>query len=304
MSLLLDALRKADRERNQQQAPAGIGAGDSPGKNQSPLLWAVLALLAMVLLLLIALVIWLWPSQQSSGELQPAVRPTPEQNAPALDSAQKDTVNANQESENNQSTKISANSSSISSAATVESPDQVQPVTPSQVGEAFAAVTVTEPAASLASDKDSTATTDKDSAATKQTRAANSATAGAEDRDAVARLYSQNAQQQSAPVQQPEVQSEPPAQTVNPDNLDGYDNVGGVRSLPLAIQNDIPTLMYGQHNYRRGGDSNVVINGQTLREGERINGNIVVEVIAADGVVLRYQDHHFRLRALSSWVNM
>lgn len=321
MSLLLDALRKADRERSQQQAPAGIGPGDLTAKSQSPLLWVLLSLLAIALVVLVVVVIWLWPAKQTDTHAGDRVA------KPVASVEQVTTEPAIQTQSSGEGVAISSslgatqgdvaaeNSATAQTLAanakpTAESEESNQAITPSQVGEPYAEVVVPDNAEAI-----QTQNASADSAANTEGEATNDSLSDA-DKDAVARLYQQQDQQNDQEQDRQQAQaneqalaasrSDPAAESEpeNPDNLEGYHNVGGVRALPLAVQNAIPTLMYGQHNYRRGGDSNVVINGQMLREGDRINGSIVVDAIAADGVVLRYQDHHFRLRALSSWVNM
>ncbi|HKK22227.1 MAG TPA: general secretion pathway protein GspB [Pseudohaliea sp.] len=65
----------------------------------------------------------------------------------------------------------------------------------------------------------------------------------------------------------------------------------------------IPTLMYLRHDYMKGGASSVLINGEPRRVGDRI-GAVEVAEILPDSVVLRYRGTLFRLRALNSWVNL
>ena len=65
----------------------------------------------------------------------------------------------------------------------------------------------------------------------------------------------------------------------------------------------IPTLMYLRHDYVKDGAGNVLINGEQRRVGDRI-GAVEVAEILPDSVVLRYRDTLFRLRALNSWINL
>ncbi|WP_020210488.1 general secretion pathway protein GspB [Gilvimarinus chinensis] len=303
MSLLLDALRKADRERSQQQAPAGIGPGDLTAKTQSPLLWVLLALLAIALVVLIVVVIWLWSAKPVVSVEQVATEAAIQTQSSGEGAAISSSPDVTQGEKF-----AMAQASAVSAKQKAESEVLDPAITPSQLGEPYAEVVVPDNAEASQTQNAST-----DSAANTEGEATNDSLSDA-DKEAVAQLYRQQDQQNDQEQDRPQANeqalvaarsdSAAEPEPENPDNLDGYYNVGGVRALPLTVQNAIPTLMYGQHNYRRGGDSNVVINGQVLREGDRINGSIVVDAIAADGVVLRYQDHHFRLRALSSWVNM
>ena len=75
-------------------------------------------------------------------------------------------------------------------------------------------------------------------------------------------------------------------------------------TLSQQVKDAIPTLMYQRHDY--SGDpaqSSVVINGKALRPGSSVAG-VKVEEILPDSVVLSFQGHRFRLRALNSWVNL
>ena len=65
----------------------------------------------------------------------------------------------------------------------------------------------------------------------------------------------------------------------------------------------VPTLMYLRHDYRADGGSSVVLNGHALAAGEQTDGVRVMEILP-DSVVLRFDDRDFRLKSLSSWVNL
>ncbi len=64
----------------------------------------------------------------------------------------------------------------------------------------------------------------------------------------------------------------------------------------------IPTLIYNEHSASTEPPS-VVINGERLLAGGRLNGITVVEVLA-DSVILSWDGIQFRLAALNSWVNL
>lgn len=69
------------------------------------------------------------------------------------------------------------------------------------------------------------------------------------------------------------------------------------------FRDSVPTLMYQGHDFRGDGASTVRINGATLRPGQRSRG-VELREILTDSVILRYNDTDFRLRALNSWVNL
>lgn len=75
--------------------------------------------------------------------------------------------------------------------------------------------------------------------------------------------------------------------------------------LPWNTKQKMPTISYQRHDYLPGGISSVVINGQTLGVGNiAANGQFVVQDILVDGVVLKHGDYVFKLRALNGWINM
>lgn len=69
------------------------------------------------------------------------------------------------------------------------------------------------------------------------------------------------------------------------------------------FRDSVPTLMYQGHDFRGDSASTVRINGTTLRPGQRSRG-VELREILTDSVILRYNNTDFRLRALNSWVNL
>jgi general secretion pathway protein B len=65
----------------------------------------------------------------------------------------------------------------------------------------------------------------------------------------------------------------------------------------------VPTLMYLRHDFANDGTAAVVINGESLRAGQRVDGVLVREILP-DSVILRFDGQEFRLRALNSWINL
>ena len=76
-----------------------------------------------------------------------------------------------------------------------------------------------------------------------------------------------------------------------------------LQTLTKQYRDRVPTLMYLRHDYNPLGSSTVLINGEALRVGGRTRG-VEVREILADSVILRFEDREFRLRALNSWVNL
>ncbi|MEH6570667.1 MAG: general secretion pathway protein GspB [Halioglobus sp.] len=76
-------------------------------------------------------------------------------------------------------------------------------------------------------------------------------------------------------------------------------------TLSQQVKNDVPTMLYSGHDYSsKSGQSSVVINGKTLREGGNIVGGVKLDEILPDSIVLSHRGTQFRLRALNSWVNL
>lgn len=73
--------------------------------------------------------------------------------------------------------------------------------------------------------------------------------------------------------------------------------------LSKQFRDRVPTLMYSFHDYTPSGRSRVIINGDTLASGQRTRGVEVLEILP-DSVILRFESTDFRLRSLNSWVNL
>jgi general secretion pathway protein B len=76
-----------------------------------------------------------------------------------------------------------------------------------------------------------------------------------------------------------------------------------LETLSQQTKDQIPSLIYSEHNYSANGRSEVVLNGQSLTERQRVGPFTVVEILP-DSVVLRWRETQFRVRARNSWINM
>ncbi|HEX7762460.1 MAG TPA: general secretion pathway protein GspB [Cellvibrio sp.] len=87
--------------------------------------------------------------------------------------------------------------------------------------------------------------------------------------------------------------------------FDSMTHIQDFNELPWNTKQKMPTISYQRHDYLAGGISSVVINGQTLGVGNLVaTGQFVVQDILVDGVVLKHGDKVFKLRALNGWINM
>ena len=76
-----------------------------------------------------------------------------------------------------------------------------------------------------------------------------------------------------------------------------------LETLSQQTKDQIPSLIYSEHNYSANGRSEVVLNGQSLTERQRVGPFMVVEILP-DSVILRWRETQFRVRARNSWINM
>ncbi|MBT4522860.1 MAG: GspB domain-containing protein [Halieaceae bacterium] len=75
--------------------------------------------------------------------------------------------------------------------------------------------------------------------------------------------------------------------------------------LTQQLKDSIPTIYYRRHNFSAiPGESSVVLNEKTVRVGGTVVNGVVLDKILEQSIVLNYQGNQFRLRALSSWINL
>ena len=76
-----------------------------------------------------------------------------------------------------------------------------------------------------------------------------------------------------------------------------------LETLSQQTKDQIPSLIYSEHTYSANGRSEVVLNGQSLTERQRVGPFTVVKILP-DSVILRWRETQFRVRAGNSWINM
>lgn len=86
--------------------------------------------------------------------------------------------------------------------------------------------------------------------------------------------------------------------------LADYPGVKNIRDLSTNIQNAIPTLMYTDHIYAESSLDIIMINRMPLRNGDSSPEGVKVERIVEDGAVIVYKGYRFKMFALNSWVNL
>lgn len=128
---------------------------------------------------------------------------------------------------------------------------------------------------------------------------------------AVNSLYDRPAPQVTAPSSPkpkpvPKVRSKPVITEKQIDTI-MYDGATPVRKLPWSVQENIPTLMYSEHNFQPDGtdqSSTVTLNKGVWSVGDKVAPGITIEEIRENSLILKYDEHRFGLEAMSSWVNM
>ena len=76
-----------------------------------------------------------------------------------------------------------------------------------------------------------------------------------------------------------------------------------LENLSQQQKDQVPTIVYTEHDFQEDGSSTVELNRSRLGAGQRA-GPITVSEILPDSVVLKVNGMTFRLRALNTWVNL
>jgi hypothetical protein len=77
--------------------------------------------------------------------------------------------------------------------------------------------------------------------------------------------------------------------------------IPSLTQMSQQFQNTIPSLSFEQHIYTSDGQSWINVNGRDRYEGDYIEGNIIVEKILPQEVILSSQGEKFSLPALTNW---
>lgn len=278
MSLILDALNRADTERKNQTPVPDLNTQHRPlalEPEQSARAWYWWVAAALIIVL-VAVIIWRWQTTNTSPT---ATAISPVQPAPA---------------------KVQPPVSQPVTPAVVAPVQPLQPL-PSQSAASLASAVAVRP------DSSGVAATD-----IKDLYAEDAAPEPTMEAD-VSQLYAPEEATGSESVVDPFASPSvaqaalPPAEVVREParTFDSMTHVQDFNELPWNTKQKMPTISYQRHDYLAGGISSVVINGQTLGVGNIVaTGQFVVLDILVDGVVLKHGDRVFKLRALNGWINM
>jgi hypothetical protein len=289
MSLILDALNKADREREYRDAVPDLNTVHGavrPPRSRHPA-WMIGGLIFAVLMVLVLLVL-LWWRQNST----PVERATPQEPAiaPAQVAAQTPDMRP-----------VTAAGSQETLAMVAAPPDEevqalYQPRQDTQVME------VVEPQIQPALTEPTIITPEEPRPSTVDEALARALWEESRlemEQPVPPALLRQN----TAPADEAKPAAEPeplPADLPEEETLAGHKDIPFLHELPVSVQNTIPTLMYAKHEYAKGF---VIINKEELQVGGAAQGGVLLERILADGVLLSLDGTEFKLSSLSSWVN-
>lgn len=275
MSLILDALNRAEHERKNQNAVPDLNTLHRPQEltaapDARRALWWGIGVVVVLVAIIIALVVLLRrePVAQMS-----VTKTAPAQQIPAVPSptpvvAQTQSV---------ESTPVSV----VATIPVVETAPQVAAPRNADVNKLYAA-----------EDVEPTVITDT---GVNELYAAEAATAAASE--TIVDPFNPTG---DAAIATAAIQEQVPQRT-----FDSIKNIPDFNSLPWNMRQQIPTISYARHNYLANGVSSVVINNQTSGVGNIIGtGQFIVQEIFVDGVILKHGNAVFKLRALNGWINM
>jgi general secretion pathway protein B len=281
MSLILDALNRAENERKNQNLVPDLStlhtaAALAPAESSRQKWWLITALVGIVIAMLIAIIFLLRkepvtalattaPAAQQTLKAAPSVRPT----EPNLQSP------PNQRVDSQKATEVIA--------ATVQQPE---------------IPTLTSARSMPAANADVKQLYDAESQPAPVVNESVSELYAAEPSNESETIVDPFNSAASSPVQSAQVQA--PART-----FASIKNIPDFNELPWNMRQKIPTITYQRHNFLADGISSVVINNQTSGVGNIIAvGQFIVQDIYVDGVILKHGNSVFKLRALNGWINM
>ncbi|VUD56772.1 hypothetical protein TDB9533_02391 [Thalassocella blandensis] len=299
MSLILDALNKADHERNKESPPTINSAHDEPPvysaspEKQHKLLFIGL-IICMVVILALGAILVLDKKDTSNSESFPiadadqTAKGNQRQSGPAeKPQPQNQTRNAS-----------SANPTEATKPAATATPNTTPNPQQSKYAENRKKM--------IAAQYEQVNQTRKTVETTPVPASSQAPEAEhAKKQQEVAAIYKNQVKPTPQPQQvratpRPTVAPRPTQPPANKNTLAGHPDIGTVHDLPFATQKQLPTLMYREHHY----PNNVMLNKKVVSKGQQIEPNLYLEEILVDGIILRYEKRKFKMPRLNSWVNM
>lgn len=281
MSLILDALRQSKQQVGpvtQHDAPATV-----PGAQTAQRPFVVLALLAGTTFGAGAVAVWQWGAPQMELSTPPTAEPLP---GTQRSSAAELSVAT-------ESFDTSASSARPLGAA-MESGQRLR-AEPQPKRDVSAGVT--EQVASLHQQMWSDA-----AAAGEATPAATTTQSGVEAETSVLSNQQDQPVQSIAPPVDLAKAMENAAREIGESALSPHPSPL-LENLSQQQKDQIPMIVYSEHNFVPQGLASVMLNGKRLQSGQRADTVEVIDILK-DSVILRVDGIEFRLKALNTWVNL
>ncbi len=292
MSLILDALNRAEHERKNQNAVPDINTLHhlqevNPTAETRKTLWWGVGLVGVLVAIIIALVVMLRqepPAQQSTAQQSTAQVSTAQQSP-----AQQSTTSTQPAQ---QPLAVEALNSDVVSRSSVDAAPPAAAIAVVKTAPEAAAPNADINRLYAAQDTEQVEVADT---GVNELYAAEAATAAASE--TIVDPFNPSG---GAAIATASIQEQAPLRT-----FESIKNIPDFNALPWNMRQQIPTISYARHNYLANGVSSVVINNQTTGVGNIIGaGQFIVQEIFVDGVILKHGNAVFKLRALTGWINM
>lgn len=325
MSLILDALNKSEREKNNkpdavpdlQTVHGALGAEQIP---PAPRLWWLIAGTVFVLVLVIALVMWL-VSERRGVEVSSTQAQMQDQKQAELAEEKAPENSAEEPPAQQVEPQISKAVNTIKKAEQQNLSEQQQPVSPDSRAletkqakpEATPATVPTSPSSEISALYESAREASPASEQEEPLRVVKPTTTSQNTVDeALAQRLWEQAQEDMAPKPLPSARdlrpepskasaaAQPELDAPFEDTLAAFADTPFLHELSPRIHDRVPTLDYAVHRFA---DGMVIINKKRYQEGDQVAQGVILERLLADGLILDFEGHQFKLGALSSWVN-
>jgi general secretion pathway protein B len=292
MSYILDALRRADAERERGAVPGlhaqPLPGAPLPGAGQRPAwVWGAAVAGGLLILGLCAAVWWLWQRGPTTPATGPAVRVAaadPQAAAPASAAPPVTAPAAGLEASATAPTQLPTQPAAASPATAAPARPPVTPNLPARPVTPPAERT-TSPAGQTDREKPAARSPREDEAPTQaRSQARSKATS---DNEASAAPAATPAPRQPAPSPKPPAES-----TTSPER-----RIYPVDELPREIRTTLPAVAISGSIYSEDAASRfLMVNGEVVREGGRLGPDLVLEQIQPKSAVLRYKGYRYRVR--------
>ena len=281
MSLILDALRQSKQQVGpvtQHDAPAAV-----PGAQTAQRPFVVLALLAGTTFGAGAVAVWQWGAPEMQLSTPPTAEPLP---------------GAQRSSAAELSVATESFDTSVSSTRPLGSAtESAQRLRTEPQPKRDVSAGVTEQVASLHQQMWSDA-----AAAGEATPAASTMQSGVEAETSVLSNQQDQPVQSIAPPVDLAKAMENAAREIGESALSPHPSPL-LENLSQQQKDQIPMIVYSEHNFAPQGLASVMLNGKRLQSGQRADTVEVIDILK-DSVILRVDGIEFRLKALNTWVNL